>query len=86
MPTEIVSRNLYLGVLGWVKNSAWIRVWTRLQFTKSYGILFNQRELQFPEGLEMATVALHPNYHLPVSATACEIIQIFPKLRPECNT
>lgn len=88
MPTKIVSRSLCLGILrlgkgfmssGKLKITVWIRVQGRLQFPESSGIVLNQRELQFPEGLELASGALFPN-HLAVSNTECEIIRIFSKL------
>ena len=53
-----------------------IRVWGRLQFPQSSGIVLKQRELQFPEGLELASGAQYPN-HLLLSNTACEITQVF---------
>lgn len=70
MPTEIVSRSLCLGIFdlwkgsmasGKLKNTIWVRVWGKLQFPESSGLVLNHR-LQFPEGFELASGALYPNY------------------------
>ena len=56
---------------------------SRVDFVpESSEMVLNQRELQFPEGLEMASGALYPN-HLPVSnITSTDIFQTLTR----CNT